>query len=87
LDPIRKTAGWGNTSIDVSENVKVAKAGVDIYNGREVDTFFPELATPDFEWFPITASSVKRRSYRGRRGVRALLRGHRRRLGGIAPLR
>jgi ketosteroid isomerase-like protein len=36
---------------------------------RDVDAFFAELATPDFEWFPGLITALDGGGYRGREGV------------------
>ena len=51
------------------DKVDVAKRAVDAYNRRDVDTFFAELATPDFEWFPALTRALEGGGYRGREGV------------------
>jgi ketosteroid isomerase-like protein len=51
------------------ENVELARRVVDAYNRRDVYTFFAELATPDFEWFPALIRAFEGGGYRGRAGV------------------
>jgi uncharacterized protein len=51
------------------DKVEIAKRAVDAYNRRDVDTFFAELATPDFEWFPALPRAFAGGGYRGREGV------------------
>jgi ketosteroid isomerase-like protein len=51
------------------DKVEPVKRAVDAYNRRDVDTFFAELATPDFEWFPALTRAFEGGGYRGREGV------------------
>lgn len=51
------------------DNVELAKRVVDAYNRRDVDTFFAELATPDFEWWPALTRAYEGGCYQGRNGV------------------
>jgi len=51
------------------DKVELAKRAVDAYNRRDVDTFFAELATPDFEWFPALTRAFEGGGYRGREAV------------------
>jgi ketosteroid isomerase-like protein len=51
------------------DNVELAKRVVDAYNRRDVDTFFAELATPDFEWWPALTRAYEGGCYQGRDGV------------------
>ena len=52
------------------DKVEVVKRAVDAYNRRDVDCFFAELATPDFEWHPGLARGLDGGGgYRGREGV------------------
>jgi ketosteroid isomerase-like protein len=51
------------------DKVDVAKRVVDTYNRRDVDGFFAELATPDFELYPGTVSALDGGGYRGPEGV------------------
>jgi ketosteroid isomerase-like protein len=47
----------------------VAKRVIDAYNDRDVDGFFAELATLDFEWRPALTKASEGGFYRGREGV------------------
>jgi ketosteroid isomerase-like protein len=51
------------------DKVDVAKRVVDGFNRRDVDGFFAELATPDFEWYAGTVRALGGDEYRGREGV------------------
>jgi ketosteroid isomerase-like protein len=51
------------------DKVEVAKRVTDAYNRRDVDGFFAELATPDFEWLPALTRALDGGGYRGREGV------------------
>jgi ketosteroid isomerase-like protein len=51
------------------DKVDVAKRAIDAYNRRDVDGFFAELATPDFEYHPGIVRALDGGSYRGREGV------------------
>ena len=51
------------------DKVDVAKRANDAYNHRDVDGFFAELATPDFEFYPATVRALDGGSYRGREGI------------------
>jgi ketosteroid isomerase-like protein len=51
------------------DKVDVAKRAVDAFNRRDVDGFFAELLTPDFEWWPAIAGAYERGCYQGREGV------------------
>jgi ketosteroid isomerase-like protein len=51
------------------DKVDLAKRAVDAYNRRDVDTFFAELATPDFEWWPALTRAYGGGCYQGREGV------------------
>ena len=51
------------------DRVAVAKRAVDAFNRRDVDGFFAELLTPDFEWWPAIAGVYERGCYKGREGV------------------
>lgn len=51
------------------DKVDVARRAVDAYNRRDVDGFFAELATPDFEWFPGLVRALGSGGYQGRDGV------------------
>ena len=55
------------------ENVEIAKRAAEIYNRRDVDAFFAEVATPDLEWWPALVRAVEGGSYRGRAGVEQFL--------------
>ena len=41
------------------ENVEIAKRSVEIYNRRDVDAFFAEVATPDLEWWPALVRALE----------------------------
>ena len=47
----------------------VARRAVDAFNRRDIDGFFAELATPDFEWYPAIVRALDGGGYRGREGV------------------
>jgi ketosteroid isomerase-like protein len=47
----------------------VARRAVDAYNRRDVDGWFAEFATPDFEWYPALVRALDGSRYRGREGV------------------
>jgi ketosteroid isomerase-like protein len=51
--------------------VDVARQAVDAYNRRDVEGFFAELGTTDFEWYPAIAKALDGSGdgYRGREGV------------------
>jgi ketosteroid isomerase-like protein len=51
------------------DKVEVAKQATDAYNRRDVDGFFAELGTPDFEWLPALTRALDGGGYRGREGV------------------
>ena len=51
------------------DKVDVAKRAADAYNRRDVDGFFAELATPDFELHAGIARALGGDVYRGREGV------------------
>ena len=51
------------------DRVDAAKRAVDAFNRRDVDGFFAELLTPDFEWWPAIAGVYERGCYKGREGV------------------
>jgi len=51
------------------DKVDLAKRMVDAYNRRDVDGFFAEIATPDFEWWPALTRAYEGGCYRGREGV------------------
>jgi ketosteroid isomerase-like protein len=51
------------------DNVDVARRGMDAYNRRDIDVFFAELATADFEWWPALTRGYEGGCYRGREGV------------------
>jgi hypothetical protein len=48
-------------------NVDVVKRVLDAFNRSAVDAFL-DLATPDFEWFPVMILAVEGESYRGGEG-------------------
>ena len=52
-----------------TDKVQIVRRAIDAYNRRDVDTFFAELATPDFEWCPALVRAFDGGSYRGREGV------------------
>ena len=51
------------------DKVDVAKRGVDAFNRRDVDGFFAELATRDFELYTGTVRALGGDVYRGREGA------------------
>jgi ketosteroid isomerase-like protein len=51
------------------DKVELAKRAVDAFNRRDVDAFFAELATPDFEWWPALTRGYEGGCFRGRQGV------------------
>ena len=51
------------------DKVDVAKRALDAFNRRDVDGFFAELATPDFELHAGIARALGGDVYRGREGV------------------
>jgi ketosteroid isomerase-like protein len=51
------------------DKVEIARRTVDAYNRRDVDGFFAELGTADFEWYPAIATALDGGGYRGREGV------------------
>jgi len=54
------------------DKVAFAKRVVEAFNRRDLDTFFAELGTPDFEWWPALTRAYEGggfRCYRGRDGV------------------
>ena len=51
------------------DKMDVAKRVIDAYNDRDVDGFFAELATLDFEWRPALTKASEGGFYRGREGV------------------
>jgi ketosteroid isomerase-like protein len=51
------------------DKVDVAKRGVDAFNRRDVDGFFAELATRDFELYTGTVRALGGDAYRGREGA------------------
>lgn len=51
------------------DKVQHVKRAIDAYNRRDVDLFFAELATEDFEWFPGLVRAFDAGRYRGRDGV------------------
>jgi ketosteroid isomerase-like protein len=50
------------------DRVAVAKRAVDAFNRRDVDGFFAELATPDYEFHPGSGRALGGDVYRGREG-------------------
>ena len=50
------------------DKVDVARRAVDAFNRRDIDGFFAELATPDFEFWPAP-QDPRWAGYRGREGV------------------
>jgi ketosteroid isomerase-like protein len=60
------------------DKVEIAERATDTYNRRDVDTFFAELATPDYEWLPALTRAldgdVCGGGYRGREGVERFAR-------------
>jgi ketosteroid isomerase-like protein len=55
------------------DKVKLAERAVDVYNRRDVDTFFAELATADIEWWPALTRAYGGGCYQGREGVETFL--------------
>ncbi len=55
------------------QNVEIAKRATDAYNRRDLELFFDELVTPDFEWFPALTRALDGGGYRGREGVERFL--------------
>jgi hypothetical protein len=51
------------------DKVDVAKRAVDAFNRRDVDGFFAELATRDFELYAGTVRALGGDVYRGREGA------------------
>lgn len=51
------------------DKVELAKLATATYNRRDVDGFFAELGTPDFEWLPALTRALDGGGYRGREGV------------------
>jgi ketosteroid isomerase-like protein len=51
------------------DKVEVVRQAVDAYNGRDLDIWFAELATPDFEWWPALTRAYEGGCYQGREGV------------------
>jgi ketosteroid isomerase-like protein len=51
------------------DKVEVVRQAVDAYNSRELDAWFAELATPDFEWWPALTRAYEGGCYQGREGV------------------
>jgi ketosteroid isomerase-like protein len=52
------------------DKVDVVKRANDAYNRRDVDGWFAELATPDFEWYPAIVRAFNGGGgYRGREGI------------------
>jgi ketosteroid isomerase-like protein len=51
------------------DKVEVARRAVEGYNRGDVDGFFAELGTTDFEWHPAIARALDGGVYRGREGV------------------
>jgi ketosteroid isomerase-like protein len=51
------------------DKVEVARRAVDAYNRRDVDAWFAEFATPDFEWHPGLVRALDGSRYRGREGI------------------
>src|SRR5271165_1086453 len=51
------------------DKVEVARRAVDAYNRRDVEGFFAELGTTDFEWYPAITRALDGGGYRGREGV------------------
>ena len=55
------------------DKVYVAKRSVDLYNRRDIETFFAECATADLEWWPALTRAYGGGCYRGREGVERFL--------------
>jgi ketosteroid isomerase-like protein len=55
------------------DKVALAERAVDIYNRRDVDAFFAEIATPDIEWWPALTRAYGGGCYQGREGVENFL--------------
>ena len=56
------------------DKVDAAKRATDTYNRRDIDGFFAELATPDFEWLPALTRALDGGGYRGREEVERFVR-------------
>lgn len=54
--------------------MKIVRRAIDAYNRRDIDLFFAELATPDFEWVPALVRAFDGAGYRGREGVERFYR-------------
>ena len=55
------------------DKLELAKRAVDVYNRRDIDTFFAEIATPDIEWWPALTRAYGSSCYQGREGVENFL--------------
>ena len=55
------------------ENVEIAKRSVELYNRRDLEAFFAEVATADIEWWPALTRAYGGGCYRGREGVESFL--------------
>jgi ketosteroid isomerase-like protein len=55
------------------DKLRVAKRAADVYNSRDIDTFFAECATADIEWWPALQRAYGADCYRGREGVETFL--------------
>src|SRR5437660_22999 len=55
------------------DKLHVAKRAADVYNRRDIDTFFAECATADVEWWPALQRAYGGDCYRGREGVETFL--------------
>ena len=52
-----------------STNVEMARAAMEAFNARDLDTF-DRCVTDEFEWVTPTASNAEPRTFRGRDGIR-----------------
>jgi len=73
-EPRKQRSGAGDVATRYSvgmpqDKVAFAERVVEIFNRRDVDTFFAELATPDFEWWPALTRGYEGGCFRGREGV------------------
>jgi ketosteroid isomerase-like protein len=55
------------------DKVHLAKRAADVYNRRDIETFFAECATADIEWWPALTRAYGGGCYRGREGVETFL--------------
>jgi len=57
------------SDVDAPRQSGSCQASLDAYNWRDVDAWFAELATPDFEWWPALTRAYEGGCYQGREGV------------------